>query len=409
MTSGQGHGPGTAWVLLYPNDVVTFRDGRPFTAGVAAMGRTTAARPSSVAGAVGALFGPAGRPERLVGPVLVQTGRGRPRVLLPVPADVVVDDEGQATLLRPPVSEDSPVASSVAAWPPGLVSDLDVVPAASGDEGRNGSSGGGTPSSDPGPGGAGGAGPLRLLASDGEPPGGTVASRLIGDYLRGDTEALLDAVAVSAKSAGEPFRLESRLGIARRERTADGEGRTTVPGLLYQEEFWRPAMEAVDGADGQTSGLAFATRVEFDAAVPDPLSAMVRLGGEARQCEARVVPADAAHAPSLPSLPDVSDGRVLLYLMTPAIFPDGWCPRLPPGCELVSACTTGPEVIAGMGGDGRSRPLRWAAGEGSVYFLRFDDPAVAVGFAEEVHGECLPQAEEWMRTAGFGACLVGRW
>ncbi|SNQ49703.1 hypothetical protein FRACA_3640001 [Frankia canadensis] len=71
----------------------------------------------------------------------------------------------------------------------------------------------------------------------------------------------------------------------------------------------------------------------------------------------------------------------------------------------------GPEVIAGVSGaSGRGRPLRWAVGAGSVYHLRFDDDgAAAVRWARDVHGRCLPQAEEWMTTVGFGMCLVGRW
>ena len=34
---------------------------------------------------------------------------------------------------------------------------------------------------------------------------------------------------------------------------------------------------------------------------------------------------------------------------------------------------------------------------------------LTLGFVNQYHGRCLPQADDRLRTAGFGMCLTGRW
>jgi CRISPR-associated protein Cmr3 len=59
------------------------------------------------------------------------------------------------------------------------------------------------------------------------------------------------------------------------------------------------------------------------------------------------------------------------------------------------------------------RRLVWAAPAGSVYFLDFGDDAAGRSAAQAAarawHGQPFPQADEAMRTAGFGLALTGRW
>jgi CRISPR-associated protein (Cas_Cmr3) len=377
-----------AWVLLHPLDVVTFRDGRPFTTGVTATGRTSLPRPSSLGGAIGQALG--SNPARIIGPVLVHTGGPVPRVLLPAPADLVLDRDRGLARLHPQdrqtgaaradsgaVTAGDPAAEEL---PAGVRSDLPDEPGC----------------------------PAELVAGRGDPLTINLDADLIERYLAADVTDVLEELAAGAP---EPELIrEVRLGIARHARSAgDGTGRTTIAGFLYQAEFWRPATEIVAGPDGAATGVGFGCRVVFDGPVPVPRSGMVRLGGEGRQASVTVL-SGGDGAPRLPGPQDVSEGRVLLYLATPAVFPGGWRPPLPDGCALVAACTSGPEVISGIDGTtGRGRPLRWAVGAGSVYYLRFGDPAAASRYAADVHGECLEQAEEWMRTVGFGMCLVGRW
>jgi CRISPR-associated protein Cmr3 len=311
--------------------------------------------------------------------------------LLPAPADLVVDRDRGPARLRPgdwqtgaaPGGGSAVTVGGVPAeeeLPPGVRSDLPGGPA----------------------------GPAELVAGRGDPLTISLDADLLERYLAADVTDVLEELAAGAP---EPELVrEVRLGIARHARSAgDGAGRTTIAGFLYQSEFWRPAAEVVAGPDGAVAGVSFGCRVMFDGPVPVPRSSMVRLGGEGRQASVTVRGAGAG-APRLPDPQDVSDGRLLLYLATPAVFPGGWRPPLPDGCALVAACTSGPEVISGIDGTtGRGRPLRWAVGAGSVYYLRFEDSTAASRYAADVHGECLEQAEEWMRTVGFGMCLVGRW
>ncbi|WP_131765447.1 type III-B CRISPR module-associated Cmr3 family protein [Candidatus Protofrankia californiensis] len=395
---GETDGEASAWVLFHPLDVVTFRDGRPFTTGMTATAHTTLPRPTSTGGALRTVFG--SNPLRITGPVLVRTGGPRARVLLPAPADLVVDDRVPRRLrLHEHPGED---AGADLFLPAGVESDLDFRAAE--------------------PGG------LGFLTGAGEPSGAYLSSEALTGYLDGDPSRALEHLEASAagtsaagtSSAGgrrqEPLVRESRLGIARHARSSrDGAGRTTLPGFLYQADFWRPS-ETGDGNATGSAGVAFGCRVWFRSAVPEPVVTVVRLGGEARQAAVTVV-SGGAGLPALPKAPErFPDGRVLLYLATPAVFRDGWLPELPDGARLRGACTLGPEVITGIDGDSqRGRPLRWAVAAGSVYFLEFDDPAEAEVFARKAHGECLPQMQDrtgpknWMRTVGFGLCLVGRW
>ncbi|KLL13031.1 hypothetical protein FrCorBMG51_00325 [Protofrankia coriariae] len=445
----------SAWVLFHPLDVVTFRDGRPFTTGMTATAHTTLPRPTSTGGALRAVFGV--NPLRIAGPVLVRTGGPRARVLLPAPADLVVDDGVPRRLCSPGSSESSespgPPGSPGDAGglgrraggpsgvdtgaepflPAGVASDLDFRPTGPhGPGGARSTVSGEFPESGERAGSgefpAVGPGRFEFLAGTGEPSGAYLPADVISRYLDGDSSRALEHLEASGASAAEasgagarqrePLVRESRLGIARHARSSrDGAGRTTLPGFLYQADFWRPS-ESGYGNTAGSAGVAFGCRVWFDSAVPPSASTMVRLGGEARQAAVTVVPEGAGTGlPALPTAPRrFPGGRVLLYLATPAVFRDGWLPEIPNGAKLRGACTLGPEVITGLdGGTRRARPLRWAVAAGSVYFLEFDDPARAELFARQTHGQCLPQAldrghpTDWMRTVGFGLCLVGRW
>jgi CRISPR-associated protein Cmr3 len=105
-------------------------------------------------------------------------------------------------------------------------------------------------------------------------------------------------------------------------------------------------------------------------------------------------------------------GRLLLYLVTPALWPDGWRPPLPQGVTLVAAATGEAQPVA-TSTPGRSwradRRLRWAVPAGSVYLLQFPDQDAAAAFAASTHGAAHVQAEQRLRTAGFGVVLTGVW
>src|SRR6185437_15609548 len=94
-------------------------------------------------------------------------------------------------------------------------------------------------------------------------------------------------------------------------------------------------------------------------------------------------------APSNEDEGEIPGQRVLVYLATPALWPDGWRIPVPRGARLVAASCDKPMSAATVTPGPRwqqSRVLRWAVPAGSVYLLEFDDPEVGRQWAVGVHG-----------------------
>jgi CRISPR type III-B/RAMP module-associated protein Cmr3 len=358
------------WVVLEPLDTVTIRDGRGFDMGVDAIARLMLPTPATFAGAIGAVYNPTpglGRrdpaargtklPSEIRGPVTVRrTSDDSWEALFPVPHDVVMAD-GEMTRLAMPAARTE------------VETDLD-------DE-------------------------AQLLLQ--EPPGGLAScdhawwdSGQLADYLRvGALSPVL--LTKDGERAYEPWKIERRVGIAREE------SRTVTEGMFYSAEHLRLQQDA--GLAGQCIGG------------PDrKLDGTVAFGGEGRRAE---VHGD-AQGIEFPEVPEsFPRGELLLYLATPAVFPGGsWRPDLgslsDDNVELVAAAVGKTRVITSgtpdrrTGGFGAGR-LMWAVPPGAVYYLRFPDADAAMAAARRVHGTAISQAEDWMRTAGFGLVLTGRW
>ncbi len=352
------------WVVLEPLDTVAIRDGRGFDMGFDAAARLALPSPATFAGAIGALYDPAPGlartdpsaagtrlPGEVHGPITVRRRSGGWQALFPLPHDVMSSDRDLSRLEAP-------------GSPPSLEHDLgaevDVL--------LTGPSGDGAPEED------------RWWD----------AGQLAG-YLH---EGLL-----SDPLPTTPWQVERRVGIARQE------SRTVTEGMFYSAEHLRP--DAGVGCAGRCIGGPART-----------LDGTVAFGGEGRRAEVHGDVPDI----ELPALPeDFKGGRVLLYLATPAVFPDGtWHPDLvalagggePPRLTAAAVGTT--RVITTGTTDRRSGAfskgrIMWAAPAGAVYYLRFPNEDAAKAAAERVHGTTIRQAEDWMRTAGFGLVLTGRW
>jgi CRISPR-associated protein Cmr3 len=342
------------WLVFEPHDTVTVRDGRAFDAGAQSLARARAPHPGTVAGAVGAAYGA----DPGAGADAARRGR---RVPAQVRGPVVVADVGDG-------------------WQALFAMPRDVVR----DPGQ------GWRRLTPEPADLAGvchdAGEVGLLAGDGE-PGGWWPLGSLRAYLR-------DPAGPLSGPHDPPWVVERRVGLAR------DEDRTARDRMLYAAEHLRP-----------TSRLGFAVCCVDPPELP--LRDSVPLGGEGRRAWLRDWPDGARRALPKP-LDDFDDGRVLLYLATPAVFTGGW--RLPPEVaaagELVTAAVGAAEPIP-MGRPDRrgglgARRLAWAVPAGSVYLLRITDP-VRLTEAAGWHGRCLPQADETLQTAGFGLALIGRW
>ncbi len=190
----------------------------------------------------------------------------------------------------------------------------------------------------------------------------------------------------------EPLVVERRVGLARMD------GRTAAVGYLYAATHLRPQ-----------DGWVFLAECELPVGWTGVPVGPVQLGGRARLAEVSV--ATGVDWPPRPT--SYPEGRVLVYVATPAIWPDGWRLPVPEGARLVAAAVGEPEPVATASprlGMGRSKALRWAVPPGSVYLLAFDDEAEAARWADAVHGRAYGRpARDRLRTAGFGVVLTGVW
>ena len=116
-------------------------------------------------------------------------------------------------------------------------------------------------------------------------------------------------------------------------------------------------------------------------------------------------------------LSEIKSGRFFLYLLTPAIFNEGWCKKSWPdefdGAKLVGAAVNKPVYLSGWkrstASGGIPRPIKKAVPEGSVYFFetegwddeRFERLYGAYNFNKSLSDE--------YPCAGFGTSLIGSW
>lgn len=227
--------------------------------------------------------------------------------------------------------------------------------------------------------------PCQLLDGSGDPPPGEawISAYDLASYLDGS----LDPGEVSPTGSG--WVADSHVGLQK------GANRSAVTGMLYSAEHIR-----------LRSGWQLRARVQHQGRLATS-GGLVPFGGERRMAEVSV-----ARKITLPDAPsDFPDGRVLAYLISPAVFDDGWRLPVPEGARLVAATISGPVALSTWGkfNTRNTFVLRHAVAEGSVYYLQFASESAAARWSSSVHGNCLPQASTKLRSAGFGWCLTGRW
>jgi CRISPR-associated protein Cmr3 len=357
------------WVVLEPLDTVSVRDGRGFDMGFDAAAHLALPSPGTFAGAIGAVYDPT--------PGLARKDPSARGTKLPSqvhgPITVRWSDEGRWQALFP-------VPHDVVASDDGDVARLETPvpdPAIQHDLGEE----------------------VAVLLAE---PAGDSAS---GEAHWWGTEQLADYLhsgELSEFLRDPPWQVERRVGIAREE------NRTVTESMFYSTEHLR-----------LDTGVAFAGRC-----IGGPerkLGGTIPFGGEGRRAEVHGdVPAI-----ELPAMPeDFNDGRLLLYLATPGIFPGGsWHPDARSlteeqgahaGARLIAAAMGKTRVITSGSPDRRSGAfsagrIMWAAPPGAVYYYKFPDEATAKAAAKRIHGTTIRQAEDWMTTAGFGLVLTGRW
>ena len=339
----------SSWLAFTPRDTIFVRDGRSFNASADRFGQSVRPGPATTAGAVGAAYGK--EPDEVRGPVLAHHIGDGWEPYFPVPADLVktADDPGYAYRLTP-----QPVGQAVLDGPAPM--------------------------------------PYLLMAPEHAEPvsqvEGWVPGPVLASYLSGKLPGAEGAPLSALEIEDKPLQNEQRIGLAR-------DGRSTREGFLYQAEHLRLR-------DG------WAVLAECTGDKPLELAKdHVQFGGKGRL-------ADVGIADMSWPQPDTAIGqRVLVYLATPAIWPDGWRIPVPDGARLVAAATGKPEPVAtvkpGPGWE-ESRTLRWAVPVGSVYLLEFTSAEAGAEWARRWHGVAYGRGDtDRLRTAGFGVVLTGAW
>jgi len=383
----------TRWLSFTPRDTVFVRDGRAFDAASDAVGATVRPGPTTIAGALGAAFGT--EPLAVRGPVLARQGTdGRWTPYFPAPADLVETTDGPPRVYRmtPDAAGLTDLAGPEDPLNPGAEDGLRfLTPPREAELTR----------------------PPRPL--EGWLPGDVLARYLAGGF-PGPAGVPKEELRIE-----DPLVPELRVGLAR-------EGRIAREGYLYQATHLRPR-----------DGWGFLAEYDVPGDWTARADSEVPFGGRGRVAEVAAAEFARSHAGAAAGWPGAgfpeSGGqghggergqatahgkRVLVYLATPAVWPDGW--RLPvpeaEGATLVAAAMTGePEPSATLKRDqGQwrgSRVLRWAVPAGSVYLLEFADAGRGAAWARQWNGMALDrgagQSPDMIRTAGFGVVLTGAW
>lgn len=210
----------------------------------------------------------------------------------------------------------------------------------------------------------------------------------LGDYVsEADFAAyFLHGKAVTTHKETDLFVREARLGIQ-----LESGSRSTREGMLYEAEFIRPC-----------EGVGLLVEME---GLPDfPTSGVMRAGGEGRALRYRAIQPPAA-AVKLAQAGESLPARFKVYFASPAWFEDGWRPKdwsefFEGEVAVAAAAVGGYQVIGGYDLlDGKQKAAsRWLPAGSILYFES--------GGAVRLKGSALTQRGA---EIGCGRVIVGEW
>lgn len=365
------------WIFIEPNDVLMFRDSRPFAAGQNFVARSMfPPHPRTMQGVIRShileaqqadlrayalgrgtpeLMGVLGHPDgwgtlRLDGPFVAhKQAEGAITRYFRAPLDVLASKSTPVTLHVLSPSSDAVLQTNAPfdGWRPLLA---------------------------------------RNIEGAGQEADGWLTEGDFIRYLRGQAPAeLMDSQTL--------FQTEARVGLG-----IDHSRRRHAPGLFYHAEFIRPQ-----------PGVGLLVGISGDQGLL-PKGGPICIGGEGRGASYSILPGN-----KFGSLHTATSGQLKVVLLTPAYFSEGWLPAgrdwspwVGTQARLVSVAVGRPQIISGWnmaagGGRGASRPIRHFVPTGSVFFF------------ENAHWQGRPFTEETeedgssLGTMGFGSAALGAW
>lgn len=210
-------------------------------------------------------------------------------------------------------------------------------------------------------------------------------------YLRGKDESF------SCTPLSSYLSSEIKMGIGRNNLT-----KITQDGMLY-----RIAM--------QRSELKIGVSIKnLESTISDRIP--IQLGGEKKMAWVE----SSASSPDI-AMPDLAgDTRFKIYLATPALFIEGFMPKIleQKGLTLLTAAIDKPIHIGGWDIAGnRPKPMLQAVPAGSVYYVQAATPQLAQEIATEIHGKSISEYYYESRYSnytfdskkqGFGIAFIGK-
>jgi CRISPR-associated protein Cmr3 len=192
----------------------------------------------------------------------------------------------------------------------------------------------------------------------------------------------------------EIFQKEERVGIKR-----SGATKTSEEGFFYIAEFVR-----------LSSQFGFTLDIEGNIALPD--KGFIRLGGESRAASYKRI-GDRQWDDDAIKKKIKETRRFKLYLLTPAIFNEGWVAQWMQNGEkdsikfkFVSACVGKPVSVGGFDiVENKPKPMKKAVPAGSVYFFELIDGEVD----ELFKAFQFKSISDEKQKEGFGITLIGGW
>jgi CRISPR-associated protein Cmr3 len=402
------------WILIEPNDVLLFRDARPFAAGQSFVARSSfPPHPQTMQGALRTAIMEANEVDfrrynnendstystlrqalgnhrnlgelQLRGPFVCRLTDGKPpEILVPLPRDVQVNKRHELVSVLQPSRELGNrlhTRTPFDDWQPLVRPDPNAD----------------LPEADPG---------------KFEYRNYWLTTKLFGKYLDGKPLSFKGLIPQS-----QLFESESHLGLGISATT-----RTAVESMLYRAEFTRPYNKPVypdrdkETEPDQSYRTALLLEQQFTQDVDEALylsdNGYLTLGGEGRFAAVRQ-----SSDFTYPFEDKRSAMRLKLVLLTPAYFSGGWQPSdtdWSPWLEnarLVSIAAAEPQVISGWDiARGQAKPLYRYMPAGSVYYFESADGTNPVAIKRDYLTESRPdESETYRQQAGFGVFAAGTW
>lgn len=206
------------------------------------------------------------------------------------------------------------------------------------------------------------------------------------EYLQG-TQSVFTSIKIQ-----ENISLESKIGIGR-----DNNTNVADKGLLYRVGMLRPVAE---DKSNFLKEFRFVINFKFQKDIEISSSGLMKLGGENKVANYTEIKVD-----NLLECPEITSEYFKVYLSTPAIFENGWCPKFLE--DKILTCAIGkPQMVGGFDISKKMpKVMQKAVPSGSVYYVKANSIEEAKKITQNIHGKSI---SEYRQKEGFGICYIAK-